>query len=78
MGREDRLYIEGIRSVSIKKINMKNTRIRFLISFDENVDDIIFNIILFINMIKIYSNIDFKLYSCKHGQICINISNKRK
>lgn len=68
LGREDRLYIAGIRSGSIRKINIKNTRIRFLISFDENVDDIIFNIILLINMIKIYSNIDFKLYSCKHGQ----------
>lgn len=68
LGREDRLYIAGIRSGSIRKINIKNTRIRFLISFDENVDDIIFNIILLINMIKIYSNIDFNLYSCKHGQ----------
>lgn len=68
LGRDNRLHIAGIRSGSTIRTEMKNVRMRFLISFDEHVDDIVFNTILFMNMIKIYSNIDLKLYSCKHAQ----------
>lgn len=68
LGKDDKLHIAGIRSGSTIKTEMKNVRIRFLISFDENADDIIFNTILLMNMIKIYSNINFTFYSCKHAQ----------
>ena len=68
LGKDDKLHIAGIRSGSTIKTEMKNVRIRFLISFDENAEDIIFNTILLMNMIKIYSNINFTFYSCKHAQ----------
>lgn len=68
LGKDDKLHIAGIRSGSTIKTEMKNVRIRFLISFDENAEDIIFNTIVLMNMIKIYSNINFTFYSCKHAQ----------
>lgn len=68
LGKDDRVHIAGIRRGSTTKTTMNNVRMRFLISFDENAPDIIFNTILFMNMIKIYSNIDLTFYSCKHSQ----------
>ncbi|MGL5347617.1 MAG: helix-turn-helix domain-containing protein [Peptostreptococcaceae bacterium] len=78
LSRDDRLHTAGIRIGSTVKTEMKNARMRFLISFDENNDDIIFNTILFMNMIKNYSNIDFKLYSCKHSQYSLTTVVKDK
>lgn len=68
LGRDDKLHMAGIRSGTALQAKMENVTLKFLISFDEDVDDIVFNTILFINMIKIYSNIDFKLYSCNHSK----------
>lgn len=68
LGRDDKLHMAGIRNGSASKTKMENVTIKFLMSFDENVDDIVFNTMLFINMIMVYSNINFKLYSCKHSK----------
>lgn len=76
LSRDDSLHIAGIRNGSALKTELSNTKIRFLISFDENIDDIIFNTLLFINMIMIYSNIDFNLYSCKHSQYSLMVAIK--
>ena len=64
LGKDDKLHIAGIRSGSLTiEVLQLFTPYNFT-----DIDDIIFNTILLMNMIKIYSNINFTFYSCKHAQ----------
>lgn len=62
LNKEDKIHISGLRKGVSSEF--KNGRIRFLISFDDVVDDIIFNTELFLRMVTSTAKVEFELYSC--------------
>ncbi|MEG1311669.1 MAG: hypothetical protein RR942_08400 [Romboutsia sp.] len=66
LNKEDKIHLAAIRKGIPKKHLNKKSKIKFLVSFDENViKDIIFDMILFINMLTNYNTQKFEMYSCK-------------
>ena len=62
LNKEDKVNIAGFRKGVSSEF--KNGKIRFLISFDDTVDDVIFNIELFLRMLTSSNKAEFELYSC--------------
>ncbi len=55
------------------KVNLK-----MLVSFEENVEDIIMNTLIFINLVSSYANKKYEMYSCQAPQnsLVVSIQNK--
>ncbi len=61
INKEDKVNI-----ASIKKYENKDLfKVRYLINFDDNIDDIISDIMLFIEMVTSKNRINIELYSCE-------------
>lgn len=69
--REEKLHMIGIRHGLLVEEDIKNTKLRFLVNFDEKPEDIIFSSLLLINMVTNYSGIDFKIYSCNQSKYSV-------
>lgn len=62
---EDKLSIADIKPDLIKLKDNISIKVRLLIGFEGDNDDIIFNTILLINMISLYPTLDFQIYNCE-------------
>jgi len=60
INKEDKLNIASIKNYENKDF----LKVRYIINFDDNVDDIISDIMLFIEMVTSKSRINIELYSC--------------
>lgn len=78
LNKDDKMHIAGIRRGASLGIQMQKVKMRFLINFSNDIDDIIFNTMLFINMMTIYSTIDFSLYSCQSSPYSLMVAVKDK
>lgn len=60
INKEDKLNIASIKNYENKDF----LKVRYIINFDDNIDDIISDIMLFIEMVTSKSRINIELYSC--------------
>ncbi len=64
LNRESKVDLLKVRGRELEKNSSSNISTKFLMSFDENIEDIIFDTILFINMMSVYMNKKIEVYSC--------------
>ena len=67
LGKDDKISIADIKTDLIKKKEDIDLKVRVLLDFDNDYEDIIFNTIMIINMIAMYPSMDFKVYNCNVG-----------
>ena len=67
LGKDDKISIADIKTDLIKKKEDIDLKVRVLLDFDNDYEDIIFNTIMIINMIAMYPSMDFKVYNCDVG-----------
>lgn len=65
LNKDDKKAISLMKKTFHNMEPNKAIRIRFLMGFDRNSKDIIYNTILVINMATTYPDIDFKVYNCE-------------
>lgn len=67
INKDDKVHLAGIRRGENKESISKNVllKMKYLISFDENIKDIIFDVMLFINMVTSKERYNVELYSCE-------------
>ncbi len=67
LGKDDKISIADIKTDLIKRKDDIDLKVRVLLDFDKDYEDIIFNTIMIINMIAMYPSMDFKVYNCDVG-----------
>lgn len=64
INKDDRVHLSGNKHDQEEWIGEQPVNMRYILSFDENVKDIIFNIVLFINMVTSRRRAVFEMYTC--------------
>lgn len=64
LNKDDKIPIAGIRRGDVVDSFEGDMNIKFLINFENNSDDIIFDIMLLLNMIRASDHYKFEFYSC--------------
>lgn len=65
LGDNDKISIADIKEELFKKRNYVNSRVRILLGFEDDYDDVVFNSIMIINMITMYPSMNFEVYNCE-------------
>ena len=65
LSKDDKLHIAGIRKDKKQYDYKDNLNMKFLINFDENIKDVLFDVMLFISMVTSKNRINVELYSCE-------------
>lgn len=63
LSKDDKVHIAGIRKDEKQHDDKDNLNMKFLINFDENIKDILFDVMLFISMVTSKGRINVELYS---------------
>ena len=61
----DKISIADIKKELFSKYNNVEPKVKIMLGFDGDNDDIVFNTIMIINMISIHPNMDFEIYNCQ-------------
>ncbi|MEG2787612.1 MAG: hypothetical protein RR942_07310 [Romboutsia sp.] len=68
INKDDKISMSTMKeALAALEINNSNIKIRIIMGFDGNPQDIVFNTILVINLVIINSNIDFEIYNYDLG-----------
>ena len=65
IGNEDKISIANMKLGLSNRNKNFDSRVRVLLGFDGDCDDIIFNTFMIINMIAIYPSMNFEIYNCE-------------
>ena len=65
LSKDDKVHIAGIRRCEKQYDDRDNLNMKFLISFDESIKDIVFDVMLFISMVTSKGRVNVELYSCE-------------
>ena len=67
INKDDKISIADIKGDLFKRKDEVDLKVRVLLDFDKDYQDIIFNTIMIINMIAMCPSMDFTLYNCDVG-----------
>lgn len=67
INKDDKISIADIKGDLFKRKDEVDLKVRVLLDFDKDYEDIIFNTIMIINMIAMCPSMDFTLYNCDVG-----------
>lgn len=65
LNNSDKMAIADMKKELMSLNSANNIRVRFLMGFDRDDSDIVFNTIMIINMITAYPEIDFEIFNCE-------------
>lgn len=65
IGNEDKISIANMKQGLFNRHKNFDSRVRVLLGFDGDYDDIIFNTIMIINMIAMHPSMNFEVYNCE-------------